>query len=145
MQLSCLGALGDSTYPEPDSLLLSPDTSSTAGFCYCHYVVPHLLLQTWHHELSRDCRSITWCSHQVRQQLLHWVSAWEALSNTVPLCISLAYARSRFGPENGKHLQEMLFPPPAALEVHRVVPLISVDFRAGLCSSAGETGLQHAG
>lgn len=54
MQLSCLHALGDSTYPEPDSLPLSPDTSSAAGFRYRHYVVPHLLLQTWHRKLLRD-------------------------------------------------------------------------------------------
>lgn len=35
-----------------------------------------------------------------------------ALSNTAPLCIAQAYARSRFGPVNGKHLQETLPPPP---------------------------------
>lgn len=39
----------------------------------------------------------------------------------------------------------LFFPPPAALEVHRVVQVISVDFRAGSCSSAGKTllGQKH--
>lgn len=61
-----------------------------------------------------------------------------ALSNTAPLCIAQAYARSRFGPVNGKHLQETLPPPPlAALEKHGGLQFISVDFGAGLCSSAG--------
>lgn len=44
MQLSRLRALG-AAYPEPDSWLLSPDTSVADGFHYRHYVVPHLLCE----------------------------------------------------------------------------------------------------
>lgn len=44
MQLSRLRALG-AAYPEPDSWLLSPDTSVADGFRYRHYVVPHLLCE----------------------------------------------------------------------------------------------------
>lgn len=39
----------------------------------------------------------------------------------------------------GNICRKCSFPPPAALEVHRVVHSISVGFRAGLCSSAGKT------
>lgn len=139
MQLSRLRALGDSAYPEPDSSLLSPGASSAAAFRYRHRVVPHL--RTWHRKLLGDWRSVTRCPHQPGQELRRWVPAREAHSDTAPLCIALAYARSGFGPVNGKHLQEMLFffSPPAALEVHRVVQFTSVDFRAGSCSSAGKT------
>lgn len=56
------------------------------------------------------------------------MSAWEAISNTAPLCIALPYTRSKFVPVNGKHLQEKLFPPLAALGVHRVVHLVYEDF-----------------
>lgn len=56
------------------------------------------------------------------------MSAWEAISNTAPLCIALPYTRSKSVPVNGKHLQEKLFPPLAALGVHRVVHLVYEDF-----------------
>lgn len=54
MQLSCLRALGDAAYPEPDSLLMSPGASPAAGFRYHHCMAPHLISQTWHDKRLRD-------------------------------------------------------------------------------------------
>lgn len=61
------------------------------------------------------------------------------LLSSAPLGIALTRARSRFGPGNEKHLQEMLSFPPAALEVHRVLQFALVDFGAVCAGQLGKT------
>lgn len=109
MQLSRLRALG-AAYPEPDSWLLSPDTSVADGFCYHRYVVPHLLCQLgtascWESRAMPRGDPTGWAG------VLHLLSAWEVISDVVLLCTALAHARSKFVPVNEKCLQEMLFLP----------------------------------
>lgn len=67
------------------------------------------------------------------------------LLSSAPLGIASTRARSRFGPGNEKHLQEMLSFPPAALEVHRVLQFTLVDFGAVCAGQLGKTASYEAG